>query len=60
MAERMYYAQNWRGDVVLTLINGIPIERVAYSVYGVPQLMSSADHNHEGAVDFFDFLEKPI
>ncbi|MFN0012201.1 MAG: RHS repeat-associated core domain-containing protein [Phycisphaerales bacterium] len=58
----VYYAQNWRADVVLLLEGqhvGLEVERVRYSAYGVPSSTSPLDYNHDGSVnpdDVGDFI----
>ena len=55
LQTRYYYLQNWRADVVaLIQADGLPLEYVRYSPYGVPFVYSAADVNRDGAVDIND------
>ena len=52
LEERIYYCQNWRGDVVLTVDSGGDIvEHVRYSSYGVAFGMPAGDTNSDGDCD---------
>ncbi|TVS05272.1 MAG: RHS repeat-associated core domain-containing protein [Phycisphaerales bacterium] len=49
-AERVYYAQNWRGDVSALLTDtGSMIEWVKYSAYGVPYALPAGDVDSNGS-----------
>ena len=55
LEERIYYVQNWRGDVVNLLTDaGTQIESVRYSAYGVPFAMPAGDNDFNGDVDSTD------
>src|SRR5215210_3707394 len=60
LEERVYYAQNWRGDVVnvLKYVSGgggvQQSEAVRYSSYGVPFGFSAGDFDASGVVDVTD------
>ena len=55
LENRYYYLQNWRADVVaLIQADGVPLEYVRYSAYGVPYVYSSVDVNRDGVVDMDD------
>ncbi len=48
--ERVYYAQNWRGDVSALLTDtGSMIEWVKYSAYGVPYALPAGDVDSNGS-----------
>ncbi len=52
LEERLFYGQNWRADVSIVMnTNGRPLERVKYSAYGVPMLLSELDFNGDGLID---------
>ncbi len=54
-AERVYYAQNWRGDVSALLTDtGSMIEWVKYSAYGVPYSLPAGDVDSNGTWDVSD------
>jgi len=49
--QRHYYAQNWRADVSVIVDNAGDIQEWdKYRAYGVPFLLTPADHNKDGAV----------
>ncbi len=53
--ERVYYAQNWRGDVSALLTDtGSMIEWVKYSAYGVPYALPAGDTDSDGSWDAAD------
>ncbi len=53
--ERVYYAQNWRGDVSALLTDtGSMIEWVKYSAYGVPYSLPAGDTDSSGTWDAAD------
>ncbi|MEK6703622.1 MAG: RHS repeat-associated core domain-containing protein [Planctomycetota bacterium] len=55
MEHRVYYCQNWRADVSVTMTEaGRILEWIKYSAYGVAQRTSAAEYNHDGGVDSFD------
>jgi RHS repeat-associated protein len=59
LEERVYYAQNWRGDVSVVLQanpeGGINIlEWVKYSAYGTPWTISAGDYNRDGVLTSAD------
>ena len=59
LEDRLYYAQNWRADVVAVLgpddaatNEGLAIREWAkYDSYGRPRLRPASDYNHDGAID---------
>ncbi|MBX3388499.1 MAG: hypothetical protein KF691_03475 [Phycisphaeraceae bacterium] len=56
LADRLYYLQNWRHDVVaISKENGEIVERPKYTSYGVPKTASVGDFNHDGLVEDADF-----
>ena len=55
LQTRYYYLQNWRADVVaLIQADGVPLEYVRYSAYGVPFVYSAADVNRDGELNILD------
>ncbi len=55
LQTRYYYLQNWRADVVaLIQADGVPLEYVRYSAYGVPFVYAAADVNRDGVVNVLD------
>jgi len=49
--QRHYYAQNWRADVSVIVDNAGDIQEWdKYRAYGVPFLLTPADHNKDGTV----------
>jgi len=55
LERRLYFAQNWRADVSVTMTDtGRILEWIKYSAYGVVQRVPMADFNRDGFVDFFD------
>lgn len=62
LGERVYYLQNWRADVVALVggagstlggvdaSHGMVLERITYSPYGVPSVISGLDYNLDGSV----------
>ena len=55
LEERVYYCQNWRGDVVAVLTDtGAQVEEVRYSPYGEPFGMYAGDVDDDGDVDSTD------
>ena len=52
LEERIYYCQNWRSDVVVTVDSGSDvIEHARYSSYGVAFGMPGGDADSDGDVD---------
>ncbi|XVJ60748.1 MAG: hypothetical protein HEQ23_15715 [Tepidisphaera sp.] len=55
MEQRLYYGQNWRADVSVTMTEtGRILERIKYSAYGVAMRVPVTDFNLDGFVDAFD------
>ena len=55
LENRVYYCQNWRGDVsALVTATGKMVEWVKYSAYGVPFGMPSGDADSDGDFDSAD------
>jgi RHS repeat-associated protein len=55
LEDRVFYAQNWRADVVaLTKDDGQPTEFIRYTSYGVAQAFAAADVNRDGTVNSAD------
>ena len=58
LEERVYYCQNWRGDVSALLhANRILMEWVKYSAYGVPMGLPGADTDSDGDCDSTDIAQ---
>jgi RHS repeat-associated protein len=55
LEDRVFYAQNWRADVVaITKSDGQPTEFIRYASYGVAQAFAAADVNRDGTVNSAD------
>ncbi len=52
--ERVFYCQNWHGDVVVLTDGGEQVEMVRYSAYGVPFSLPAGDMDSDGIVDGTD------
>ena len=53
--QRIFYSQNWRGDVVaLTKSDGTQVEHVRYSAYGIPFGLPAGDLDSDGDCDAAD------
>ena len=58
LEERVYYCQNWRGDVsALVHSNRVLMEWVKYSAYGVPIGLPGADTDSDGDCDSTDITQ---
>ncbi len=68
MEHRVYYCQNWRADVSVTMTEaGRILEWIKYSAYGVASRIPVGDYNRDGAVNgtddsdfYFDFTGTPL
>jgi RHS repeat-associated protein len=55
LEDRVFYAQNWRADVVaITKSDGQPTEFIRYTSYGTAQAFAAADVNRDGTVNSTD------
>lgn len=55
LEDRVFYAQNWRADVVaITKSDGQPTEFIRYTSYGTAQAFAAADVNRDGTVNSAD------
>ncbi|HRI89933.1 MAG TPA: RHS repeat-associated core domain-containing protein, partial [Candidatus Hydrogenedentes bacterium] len=55
LEERFFHLHNWRHDVIaLGKTDGVLVERVKYSAYGVATRLDPADYNGDSFLDFFD------
>jgi RHS repeat-associated protein len=53
--QRIFYSQNWRGDVVaLTKSDGTQVEQVRYTAYGIPFGLPAGDLDSDGDCDATD------
>jgi RHS repeat-associated protein len=53
--QRIFYSQNWRGDVVaLTKSDGTQVEQVRYTAYGIPFGLPAGDLDSDGDCDAAD------
>ena len=57
LEERVYYCQNWRGDVSVVIEDDADmVEWVKYSSYGIPFGLPKGDRDSDGDLDFPDVL----
>jgi RHS repeat-associated protein len=58
LEQRLYYCQNWRGDVVVLVASGgSMLEWVKYSAYGVPFGLPAGDTDSDGDCDSTDLTQ---
>jgi len=58
LEDRVFYAQNWRADVVaITKSDGQPTEFIRYTSYGTAQAFAAADVNRDGTVNSTDVTD---
>ena len=58
LEERVYYCQNWRGDVVALIDDSADqVEQDRYSAYGVPFGLPAGDADSDGDVDIGDVIQ---
>ncbi|CAG0985620.1 hypothetical protein PHYC_02006 [Phycisphaerales bacterium] len=58
MEERRYLLQNWRADAIcVTDTDGLPLEWVSYTAYGLPFNTALGDINRDGIVNASDTTE---
>jgi RHS repeat-associated protein len=58
LEERIYFCQNWRGDVsALVYANGDQVEQVRYSPYGTPFGLPGGDTDSDGDCDATDVTQ---